>query len=55
MKKQTWVVASQAVCETCGWSYANYKNCQAVGANHAKHYEHLVNVETVLVSEYDGR
>lgn len=55
MKKQTWKVASQAECQTCGWMYENVANAQAIAAKHAKRYGHLVNVDTVLASEYDGR
>jgi len=55
MKKETWKIGSIAECEDCGWKYDKYRNAQAVGANHAKHYHHKVRVETTLISIYDGR
>ena len=55
MKKSTWRVSGIANCDDCDWHYENYKNAQAVGANHAKHHHHKVRVETALVSVYDGR
>jgi hypothetical protein len=54
MKKHSWVVHGIANCETCGWTYENYKNAQGVAANHAKRNGHLVRVDVGLVSEYDG-
>jgi len=53
MKKRTWHVASSAECNDCGWISTNDRNAQAVGAKHAKHYNHFVRVETVLVSYYN--
>ena len=53
MKKESWVVHSMATCEDCDWVGTNHKNAQAVGANHAKHHNHFVRVETVLVSRYN--
>jgi len=55
MKKNTWRVGGLASCDDCSWEYENYKNAQAVGANHAKHNNHQVRVETTLVSLYNGR
>ena len=48
-EKATWVIGAFAECEDCGWVSGNYKNAQAVGANHAKHHNHFVRVETTLV------
>jgi len=53
MKKRTWPVGSMAECQDCGWTYDNPINGQAVAANHAKHHNHFVRVETVLVSYYN--
>ena len=55
MKKSSGVVHAIATCVDCGWISSNYKNAQAVGAKHAKHYGHLVEVEVGIVSVYDGR
>ena len=53
MKKESWVVHSLATCEDCDWVGTNHKNAQAIGANHAKHHNHFVRVETVIVSRYN--
>ena len=53
MKKKTWHVGSFAECNDCDWRSTNDKNAQAVGAKHAKHYNHFVRVETNLVSYYN--
>jgi hypothetical protein len=53
MRKKSWRVASQAECNDCDWVSTNDVNAQAVGAKHAKHYNHFVRVETVIVSYYN--
>jgi len=53
MKKKTWVIGGIAECQDCDWTYDHYKNAQAVAANHAKHHDHFVRVETTLCSYYN--
>jgi len=53
MNKKTWRIGGVADCDDCAWHYESYKNAQAVGANHAKHHDHMVRVETTLVSLYN--
>jgi len=36
MKKKTWKVHTIAKCEDCGKEFDNYKNGQALAAQHAK-------------------
>lgn len=53
MRKATWRIGAIAECQDCGWTCDNYKNAQAVGAKHAKDYNHFVRVETTLCSYYN--
>ena len=55
MKKQTWKVHTVATCEDCGKEFDNYKNGQALAAQHAKKYKHVVRGEVGLAFEYDGK
>lgn len=55
MKKATWKVHTSAECQDCGKIFDNYKNGQALAAQHAKKYGHLVMGEVGLAFEYDGR
>lgn len=54
MKKETWKVHTIAECEDCGKVFDNYKNGQALAAQHAKKYGHVVKGEVGLAFEYDG-
>lgn len=54
MKKKIGVVHAIAWCETCGKEFTYYKNAQALGAQHAKKYGHLVRGEVGLSFEYDA-
>jgi len=53
MKKKTWPIGADAECQDCDWRYNSHINGQAVAANHAKHHNHFVRVETTLVSYYN--
>jgi len=55
MKKATWKVHAIAQCEDCGKEFQNYKNGQALAAQHAKKYKHVVNGEVGLAFKYDGK
>jgi len=55
MKKSCGVVHSVFECEDCGKIFDNYKNAQALAAQHAKRYEHVVRGEICLICVYDGR
>jgi Fe2+ or Zn2+ uptake regulation protein len=55
MKKETWKVHTIAICEDCGRVFDNYKNGQALAAQHAKKYKHVVHGEVRLAFKYDGR
>jgi len=54
MKKHTWKVHTVATCQNCGKEFWNYKNGQALAAQHAKKYKHIVTGEVGLAFEYDG-
>lgn len=54
MTKETWKVHAIATCEDCGKEFQNYKNAQAIAAQHAKKYKHLVMGEVGLAFKYDG-
>lgn len=55
MKKETWKVHAVATCEDCGKEFMNYKNAQALAAQHAKKYGHVVSGEVGLAFKYDGK
>ena len=55
MKKRIGVVHAMVQCQTCGKEFSNYKNAQALGAQHAKRYGHVVKGEIALGFTYDGR
>lgn len=55
MKKIIGVVHAVATCEDCGKEFQNYKNAQALAAQHAQKYKHLVEGEVGLFFTYDGR
>ncbi len=55
MKKETWKVHTIAKCEDCGKEFTNYMNGQALAAQHAKKYQHLVTGEVGLAFRYNGR
>ena len=54
MKKKTWKVHDCWNCRTCGKSYENYKNAQALAAKHARSRGHRVTGNVGLAYEYDG-
>ena len=54
IKKSTWKVHAVARCDDCGKEFQNYKNAQALAAQHAKVYGHVVRGEVGLAFEYDG-
>ena len=55
MKKTIGVMHCIATCEDCGKEFTAYKNAQALAAQHAKKYRHLVRGEIGLVFEYNGK
>jgi hypothetical protein len=55
MKKETWKIHTIAKCKDCGKEFDNYKNGQALAAQHAKKYKHFVRGEIGLAFEYDGK
>jgi hypothetical protein len=55
MTKATWKIHAIATCEDCGRDFQNYKNAQALAAQHAKKYSHKVSGEIEFAFEYDGR
>ena len=55
LHKKIGVVHAIAKCETCGREFDNYKNAQAVAAQHAKTYGHRVVGEVGISFEYEGR
>ena len=55
MKKATWKVHCIARCEDCRKEFQNYKNAQALSAQHAKKYGHVVRGEVGLAFEYNGK
>jgi len=55
MKKETWKVHAIARCEDCGKEFQNFINAQALAAQHAKKYKHLVTGEVGLAFRYDGK
>ena len=55
MKKSIAVVHALAICKDCGKEFVNYKNAQALAAQHAKKYEHCVSGDVGLAFKYDGR
>lgn len=54
MKKNIGVFHCIAECETCGATFQNYKNAQALAARHAEIYGHRVTGEIALGFVYDG-
>lgn len=55
MKKSIGVVHAIACCDDCGKEFTNYKNAQALAAQHAKKHGHVVKGEVGLAFEYDGK
>jgi len=55
MKKDIGVIHCLARCETCGKLFESHINGQALAAQHAKKYKHLVRGEVGLAFTYDGR
>jgi hypothetical protein len=55
MKKAIWKVHVIATCEDCGKEFQNYHNGQALAAQHAKKYGHVVCGEVGLAFKYDGK
>ena len=55
MKKSIGVVHAIAKCEDCGREFVGYKNAQALAAQHAKTYGHVVRGEVGLAFTYDGK
>ena len=55
MKKKICVIHAIAVCQNCGKEFDNYKNAQALAAQHAKKYKHCVTGEVAMAFEYEGR
>jgi hypothetical protein len=55
LKKSTWKVHTIAKCKDCGKEFDDYINGQALAAQHAKKYGHLVTGEVGLAFKYDGR
>jgi len=55
MKKKIGVVSVIATCDDCGKEFTNYKNAQALAAQHAKKYGHLVMGEVSIAFQYDGK
>lgn len=55
MKKRIGVIHVIAKCGTCGKEFSNYKNAQALAAQHAKKYGHVVDGQVALAFSYDGK
>lgn len=55
MTKSTWKVHAIAECRDCGKEFQNYHNAQALAAQHARKYGHLVTGEVGLAFKYDGK
>ena len=55
MEKKSWVVHVSATCDTCGKQFEQYKNGQALAAQHAKKYGHVVRGEIGIAFVYDGK
>lgn len=55
MKKRTWKVHAIAMCTDCNKEFCNYKNAQALAAQHAQKYRHVVTGEVGLAFKYDGK
>ena len=55
MRKSIGVVNEIANCDDCWKSFNNYKNGQALAAQHAKKYGHTVNGEVGLAFKYEGK
>ena len=55
MKKAVWKVHAVAECDDCGKIFDNCINAQALAAQHAKKYKHIVKGEIGLAFEYDGK
>ena len=47
-----WKIHAIGWCETCGKEFTNWKNAQAVGAQHARKYNHVVRGEVGFAFEY---
>jgi len=43
-----------ATCQTCGKEFTSHKNAQALAAQHAKKYGHVVMGEIGYAFEYNG-
>ena len=55
LKKSTWLVHVNAVCEDCGKEFGDYRNGQALAAKHAKDSKHHVHGEVGIAFDYNGR
>jgi hypothetical protein len=55
VKKCSGKTSSIAICQDCSWRNEDRFNAQATAVIHAKKYCHLVLVETVIASRYDGQ
>mgnify|MGYP001609082151 FL=1 len=55
MKKKIGLIHGIAQCEDCGKEFSNYRNAQALSAQHAKKYKHVVRGEIALGFVYDGK
>ena len=47
-----WRIHTVAWCETCGEEFHNWKNAQALAAQHAKTYSHTTRGEAGFAFEY---
>ena len=54
VKKKIGVVHAVATCADCGKEFQNFLNAQALAAQHAKKYGHVVNGELGIAFTYDG-
>jgi hypothetical protein len=54
MKKSIGVTHVSALCKDCGKEFTSHTNGQALAAQHAKKYGHVVKGEVGLAFTYDG-
>lgn len=55
MKKKIGVIHCVAICKDCGKVFDNYKNAQALAAQHCRKYGHTVNGEVGIAFTYEPK
>ena len=54
MRRSSWITSEIGDCATCGKHFESHTNGRAMGARHAKKYGHIVHIDSVRCTEYDG-